>query len=333
MRILIIQTAFVGDVILITPLIKATKTLFQESRIDVLVIPQMSEILTNNPYINEIITFDKRNDKIKNFIKTACLLRKRNYDLALLPHSSFTTVLLTYCSITKQRVGFDRWLSSLLLTNKIPFEHGKHRIKKNLDLLSTFSDRSFSNHTELFPQENDYQKAEQLTSSLDRRRKMIAIAPGSIWLTKRWPERYYKTLTQQLVGAGFALVMIGSTDEKALCENILPSTHAINVAGVTSILESAAIIEQCDLMICNDSGAMHIANAVKTDVFVFFGPTVESIGYFPFRERDQVFQVNVHCRPCGSHGGQHCPKGHHICMEEIQPEFVLHRVIAHLEKE
>jgi len=333
MKILIIQTAFVGDVILITPLIRAIKQLFPESLVDVLVIPQTVEILQNNPYLKDIILFDKRRNKLPNFVKTAKKLKKNKYDIAFLPHSSFTTGLLTYVAGIKKRIGFDRWLSSLLLTEKIPFVHGKHRIKKNLDLLSIYSDRRFSNETELFPQEGDYEKAKELLSTLNNKRKMIAIAPGSIWFTKRWPEQYYKALAQQLVDAGFSVVMIGSADEKELCENILTSLHAINLAGKTNILESAAVIKHCELMICNDSGAMHIANAVGTDVFAFFGPTVESIGYFPTREQDHVFQIDISCRPCGSHGGQRCPKGHHKCMEDIKPEFVYQKVISHLKEE
>jgi len=94
-----------------------------------------------------------------------------------------------------------------------------------------------------------------------------------------------------------------------------------------SILESAAVVGLCDLMICNDSGALHMANAMKTDVFAFFGPTVQSIGYFPFRETDFVFELNMECRPCSSHGGRKCPLGHHLCVKDISPETVFDKVV------
>ncbi|MCB0751260.1 MAG: glycosyltransferase family 9 protein, partial [Ignavibacteriae bacterium] len=98
-------------------------------------------------------------------------------------------------------------------------------------------------------------------------------------------------------------------------------------AGKLSLLESVAVVELCDIMICNDSGALHIADAVKTDVISFFGPTVKSIGYFPYRENDKVLEVELDCRPCSSHGTNKCPLEHHNCMKMIEPDFVVQEVI------
>ena len=122
------------------------------------------------------------------------------------------------------------------------------------------------------------------------------------------------------------MVFIGSPEERSICEQIDPGSRTLNLAGKLSLLESAAVISKCDLMVCNDSGAMHIANAVKTDVFVFFGPTVQRIGYSPFGERDEVFELPLECRPCSSHGTKTCPLGHHDCMKLIYSETVLAKV-------
>ena len=157
-------------------------------------------------------------------------------------------------------------------------------------------------------------------------KKIIAIAPGSVWKTKRWPTEYYKTLVAQLAKNSFGVVLIGSKEEMQICDEVLAGEDGINLAGKLSLLESAAVISKCHLMICNDSGALHISNAVETDVFAFFGPTVQSIGYFPFRERDFVFERDMECRPCGSHGGKSCHLKHHECMKMIYPEEVLKKV-------
>ena len=98
------------------------------------------------------------------------------------------------------------------------------------------------------------------------------------------------------------------------------------MAGETTILESAAILQKCDLLVCNDSGSLHLANAMKIDVFAIFGPTVQDIGYFPFRENDYVFETELECRPCGSHGAMECPLMHHLCMKNITPEMVLEKI-------
>jgi heptosyltransferase-2 len=113
-----------------------------------------------------------------------------------------------------------------------------------------------------------------------------------------------------------------------LCDRIEQklNTNLVNLAGKTSLLEAAAIIKECDLMVCNDSGTMHIANAVQTDVFAFFGPTVERFGFAPFRPQDKIFQIDLECRPCTSHGGKKCPLGHFHCMLRIDPDVVFRQI-------
>jgi len=327
-RILIVQTAFIGDVIIITPLIRAVKELYPSAIVDVMVIPQTAGVLENNPNINEIILFDKRKNKIFSFIKTLLLLRKKRYDIAISPHSSMTTALLLYYAQIPKRIGYNRWGAAKYLTHKVPHPDVIHKTHKNLSLLSVLSDKMFSNQTELFPTELILRKADDLLHPLqENTQNLIAIAPGSVWFTKRWPTEYYKTLSKKLVENNFGVVLIGSKDEKEICNEVLPGEDGINLAGKLSLLESAAVISKCDLIICNDSGALHIANAMKTDVFAFFGPTVQSIGYFPFRENDFVFEREMECRPCGSHGGKSCHLNHHDCMNKIYPEEVFKKII------
>lgn len=326
-KILIIQTAFIGDVILITPLVRETKLLFPDAKIDVMVIPQTSNILENNPHINSIILFDKRENKLKSFLKTLKIIRANKYTLALSPHSSFTTALLIWLGNIDIRVGFARWSAQYFLTHRIPHLRNTFKIKKNLHLLSIFSDKEYNIQTEMFPSDEMNSNAKKLLAPLkSNTKKIIAVAPGSNWFTKRWPLEYYKTFVENLNKLNFGVVFIGSKEERSICEEIKPISNYVNTAGELSLLQSAAVISKCDLIVCNDSGAMHIGNAVKTDVFVFFGPTVEKIGYFPIRESDKVFQIDLDCRPCSSHGTAKCPLEHFNCMKQIQPEMVLNEI-------
>jgi len=326
-KILLIQTAFIGDVILITPLIRAIKELYPDSLLDVMVIPQTADILDNNPNINKLVIFDKRKNKFISFVNTLRIIKKKKYDIAFSPHSSMTTALLMYLAKIPVRVGFDRWQAKNLLTQKVTHPEGEHKIEKNLHLLSLFSDKKFSIETKLFPPKKMSEKASVLLSDLKMNtRKLIAVAPGSVWYTKKWPQKYYKNLVGQLSESGYGIVFIGSPDERKICEEIKPEKNSINLAGDLSLLESAAVIAKCDLMICNDSGALHLANAVKTDVIAFFGPTVKSIGYYPFRDTDYVFEIDMDCRPCSSHGGNKCPLEHFDCMRLIKPDSVFLKV-------
>jgi len=327
-KILIVQTAFIGDVIIITPLIKAVKELYPSAKVDIMIIPQTAGVLENNPNINEIILFDKRKNKLISFFKTLKIVKKNKYEIVITPHSSVTTALLLKYAKIPMRIGFDRWSAAKHLTHKVPHPDGIHKTLKNLSLLSLLTNNKFSNQTELFPTESMLNKAEDLIKELKVESKhLIAIAPGSVWETKKWPTEYYRELANKLSENNFGVVLIGSMDEKEICNNVLPKKNGINLAGKLSLLESAAVIAKCDLMICNDSGALHIANAMQTDVFAFFGPTVQTIGYFPFRENDFVFELEMKCRPCGSHGGNECPLKHHNCMKKILPEEVFNKVL------
>ncbi len=331
-RILIIQTAFIGDVILITPLIRATRELYPEAVIDVLVVPAAAMLLQNNPYIRQVLTFPKRQNPLKALLQMRSRLRGEAYDMAISPHSSGRTHLLLYLSRIPVRVGFDRGTLPFLLTLKTPHPKGIHKIAKNLSLLKLLSPRDFGMQTELFPSETDFRKAEELLSPTGDKR-LLAMAPGSVWATKCWPTEYYLELAHALTRNGFGIVLTGGREDQRKCDEIstrLPEGFCVNAAGKTNLLESAALISRCRAMICNDSGALHLANAMQVKVFAFFGPTVQRIGYYPFREGDQVFETALDCRPCSSHGPQKCPLKHHNCMRLITPESVLHCILHHL---
>jgi heptosyltransferase-2 len=292
--------------------------------IDVLVIPQTGDLLNNNPKINEVILFDKRKNKIKAFISTLRIFWKKKYNLTISPHSSVTTGLLIYLAGIPIRVGFSRWAAQYLLTHKLQHLKNTLKIKKNLHLLSIFAEEEFSVQTELYPTEYMYERANSyLEEIVAKTKKIIAVAPGSNWFTKRWPIEHYDELVTKLIEHGYGVVFIGSEAERSICNAILPEKNFVNLAGKLTLLESAAVIDKCDLMICNDSGAMHLANAMKTDVFVFFGPTVQKIGYFPIGKNDIVFETDLDCRPCSSHGTKECPLGHFDCMRSIKPDTIM----------
>ncbi len=328
-RILLVQTAFLGDTILVTPLIRAVRQLFPDAQIDILAIPQTAAVLQNNPHLNHILLFDKRTNKKSAFVKTLKELRRQQYDLAISAHSSLTTGLLLWLARIPQRIGFDRSPIRYFLTHRVPVPQAEHTIKKNLALLQPLSKQTFAMQTELFPSEKDNYLARNLLQRFATDKPKIAIAPGSVWPTKRWPKEYYAELVRKLKDR-FALVFIGSPDERELCTWILEKAdaeQALNLAGELSLLQSAAVIKDCDLMICNDSGALHLANAMQTDVFAFFGPTVKEFGFYPFRPNDFVFEIpGLYCRPCGKHGSKKCPEGHFRCMRAIKPDWVEKKV-------
>jgi heptosyltransferase-2 len=321
-KILIIQTAFIGDVILITPLIRATARIYPDATIDALVVPAAEKLLMNNPHVRDVITYSKRDRALFSMGKMINRLREEAYDMAISPHSSGRTHLLMYLSRIPVRVGFDRGTMPFLLTAKTAHPTRIHKSRKNMALLKLLDPRDFDAQTELFPSPEDHAMAENLLSPL-RGKKCICLAPGSVWATKCWPGEYYAELAKLLDSAGYGIILIGSPEDRSKCEAIKEScTNALILAGKTDLLQSAAVILRCDLMICNDSGALHIANAMQTRVFAFFGPTIQRFGYFPFGPDDRVFEIPMDCRPCSSHGPMKCPIKHHDCMRKILPDTV-----------
>ncbi len=331
-KILIVQTAFIGDVILITPLIRATRELYPEAAIDALVVPAAAKLLQHNPHLRQVLSYPKRQSPLKAMQTMIRELKSRQYDMAISPHSSGRTHLLLYLAKIPMRVGFDRGALPFLLTLKTPHPRGIHKIQKNLSLLKLLSHREFSMQSELFPSAEDRAKVDILLQALQGLR-LLAIAPGSVWATKCWPLEYYIELAVGLIQKGFGILLIGGTEDKTKCDAIeakLEQSRVLNLAGKTNLLESAAAISAAEAMICNDSGALHLANAMQVRVFAFFGPTVQRIGYYPYREGDRVFEIELACRPCSSHGPQKCPKQHHNCMRQITAKSVLPIILSTL---
>ncbi|MCB5249639.1 MAG: lipopolysaccharide heptosyltransferase II [Candidatus Cloacimonadales bacterium] len=334
-KILIVQTAFIGDVVLITPLIRESAKLFPHALIDVMIIPSTAPLLANNPYINELIVYDKR---VKGeFIKIVKILRQNNYDIAITPHSSTRTAILLLFARIKIRIGYNRWFARHFLTHRkchaMKLNHIPHKIEKLLNLLSLFTNKRLNMQTELYPSTNDFDYADKQLANNTQKRKIILIAPGSVWDTKRWDDSHFVTLIDSLLENDFFIILSGSPSEQMLCDSIVnrlekkEDGNIINISGKTTLLETAALMKSCDLVICNDSGTLHMANAMQVKVFAFFGPTVQRFGYYPFREGDFVFEIDLTCRPCGGHGGKSCPLKHHNCMKNIEPNVVLQKVL------
>ena len=332
-RILIVQTAFLGDLVLTTPLIRAVRQLFPDSRIDALVIPQTLDIIRHNPHLSNFYTFDKRGNKKQSFIETVDTLKKVKYDLAISPHRSLTSMRILLKSAVPRRIGFCAGLPSLLLTDRVRYRQDILEINRNLSLISPLHQNTFDIQTEISitPQAQD--TAREMLAQIPARSYCIAVAPGSVWPTKRWPEEHFVNLLSRFADEAVTFVMIGSPTEQDLCQRIIDKSNcknAINTAGSTSLLQAAALIQLCDLFAGNDSGTLHIANAVQTDVIAFFGPTDRSLGFYPFRSRDKVFETNLDCRPCSRHGSERCPLGHFKCMKTLYPEPVAFEILKRI---
>jgi heptosyltransferase-2 len=335
-RILIIQTAFIGDVILTTPLAKNLKQVFPRSHLSFLLIPETKNCLENNPHLDEILVYDKRKKwGLGEFLRLLNKIKNREFDLAIIPHRSLRSALLAYLSGIKQRVGFDKSAGSVLLTRKIAYLDNVHEVDRNLSLLSDLGSEFKDTSLELFPSSEDYNYVRKLLDEYGIREnhKLICIAPGSVWPTKRWlPERFAEVAQLLMERAGAKVVFLGSEDDRKLCESIkdLMREKPPVLAGKTNILQSAALISMCKVVLSNDSAPVHMASAMKKPVVVIFGSTIPEFGFGPYGVDHLVIQKGMDCRPCGIHGKIKCPQKHFRCMREITTEEVLRAVSSFL---
>jgi heptosyltransferase-2 len=157
----------------------------------------------------------------------------------------------------------------------------------------------------------------------DADERVVVLAPGSVWRTKMWTKEGFIELGRTLSRDALVVVM-GSRDESELCAEIARAIpNATSLAGRTSLWESAQLLAVADLLVCNDSGAMHLGAAAGVPIVSIFGPTVLELGYRPWASNAAVVQTDLACRPCGKHGAEKCPLGHHDCMKKVVAADVL----------
>lgn len=331
-NILIIQTAYIGDVILVTPLIKAVRRCFPEARIHLMVIPAAQNLVENNPALDQIIVYDKKGQQagLRSFFRMLTRVRRGKYDLVLVPHRSLRSAILAWYSGARRRVGFNKSAGAFLFSHRVRYIQSQHEIDRNLSLLASVACPSGKILPEIFATEQDHQVVEQqLTPIVNSDRPFIALAPGSVWMTKRWPAVYYRELLLKLVSENYAIVMIGGSEDRSLCETISQGVSGvvINSAGALSLRQAATLLKRATALITNDSAPLHLGSAANIPIVALFGPTMPGFGFYPYSDHYAVVEMDLPCRPCGIHGGDRCPIGTHDCMVLLHVEVVFQKTL------
>jgi heptosyltransferase-2 len=236
-------------------------------------------------------------------------------------------------------VGFDTSSGRVFLTKVVEYRKNLHEIERNLSLLEGFSEPFPGRELpRLVPSSEDMRAVTGIVSESKQfsMKRLVAIAPGTLWNTKRWPVGRFAQLTGILAAKGFGILLIGGKEDAGLCEELRLSSGSdvvMNLAGKLTLLQSAEAIRRSVVLVCNDSAPMHLAVAVRTPVVALFGATVPAFGFSPYGERDIVLEtLGLPCRPCSIHGGKVCPIGTFECMLNIRPESVAKAVDQMLAK-
>jgi len=324
---LVIQTSFLGDVILTTPLIAE---LAQRGPVDVLVTPVGAAAVENNPDIRTVIRYDKRGTygAALGMWQTIQEIRgRRPYQAAYLAQGSFRSGLIAMMTGAKERIGFASSTGRALYTTQLPYAPERHHAERLWSLaMSPCADPPTRDQIRprLYPSDEDRQKVDSLLrQSGSIGDPFVALAPGSAWGTKRWP--YYVELAKRLAD-DFRIAVIGSKPDSRMAAEIVesvPRGSVINAVDVLPLLASAELIGRAQAIVTNDSAPQHLASAMGTPTLTIFGPTVPEFGFGPLAERHVVGgHENLNCRPCDRHGPKRCPLGHWRCMRELTPEYI-----------
>ncbi len=324
-RILIIQTAFLGDLVLTLPLIDAVSKRWPETRLAVLARSGAAQVLERHPAITKLLVYQKQGRKrsLGGMLQVVTELKRLQCDLALIPHRSFRSALMAKLAGIPQRIGFADTPGAWLYTRRIPRDLEKYEAARNLDLLPDAADESVI--PSLAQDARAAAEVEGLVRApLDQKDKLIALAPGSVWPTKRWPEEHWCELAQRLVKAGNPCVIVGGPEDQELGNRLAAAVNGgvTNAAGELSIKGSAELLRRCRLLVSGDTAPVHLAVATGTPTLVIFGPTVPEFGFAPIGEDDRVIGLELDCRPCRIHGSKRCPLGHHHCMVKLAPDMV-----------
>ncbi len=329
-KILFIQTAFTGDAILTLPALQMLKQSDPDSHIDVLCIPSTEEIFLASPYVDNTIVIDKRgkHKSLISLFRFANELRKKKYDVVYSAHRSLRTSVLVLLTEAKESYGFSNSSLKYVYKNVIQYELNKHEVQRNLDLIGyAYNEESWKIRPSIKFTEEATSKVNDFLNSISTD-KLIAIAPGSIWATKRYPSDKWKKIVSYYSEKSYSILLIGGKDDEKLCDSISEniSGKIFNAAGKLSITESINLLTRCKLLISNDSAPTHFGMCAGIKVLTIYCSTVPGFGFYPYLSGSRFVSFNdLNCKPCGIHGHKECPLDHFNCANKLS-EYEIIRI-------
>lgn len=331
---LVIQTAFLGDLILSIPVLKRIKEIFPEDKLIVVCRNGLGDFLIKEHLADEVFEIEKSNSKSYNEALTQ--LNKFSIKNIFCIHRSIRSQLFTAKIKADNKIGFSSFLGFWVFDEMVPFRTSYPEVIRQFAILET---TDVLTHTEINSQDFTYLNNNilppvpaffsfQSNSKRESWNNKIAIFPGSVWATKKWTTTGFVELSNLLIKKGYEVNLLGGPTEKKLCEEIAAKTNgAIVLAGSLSLAETIKSLKNFRLVISNDSAPTHMAVYNNRPVVTIFGPTTLKQGFRPWSDSAAIVENNsLSCRPCGQHGHNKCPLNHHNCMGLITAGDVLLKV-------
>jgi heptosyltransferase-2 len=326
MKIVVRAPNWIGDVVLSFPALESLKRNLPQAQIWIAAREEVQDLYSSLDFVKGIIPLPGLNN-FRNLREASKKIKEYDFDIGLLLANSFSSALLFFLAKIPQRWGYSRDNRGFLLTKGVPFKNldgpASHQVNYYLNLISGLGFQTSDPELvlPLSSREKDWVKNELSASGYDQKKPLIILNPGAYYgPAKRWPASRFAELASMLQEKNKAQILIvGSAEEVELVESIASSMteRPINMAGKTTLLQLAELISLADLFITNDSGPMHITNALRVPLIAIFGPTDPRVTG-PFHQPSAVIKKEVPCWPCSYRA---CPFDHR-CMTEIEPEEI-----------
>lgn len=321
-KVLVVQTAFIGDAILTLPMIQYLKKSDPGKVIHVLSAPASAEIFESSPFVDKTLVYDKRGaDKsLISLFRLAKKLKAEQYDAIYSPHRSMRTALLVLFSDVKNTFGFSNSSLPYAYRNIIGYSGSVHEVHRNLNLAGCSGEKdSWKILPEIKVPEDTSTRIKEF---LPEQKLYAAVAPGSVWETKKYPLESYIEITDFLISGGYTVLIIGGKSDAEYCSKLSGSFstgEVINTAGKFSIVETIELLRYCKILICNDSAPTHFGMCADIPVLTIYCSTVPGFGFYPYNEKSRSISIdNLECKPCGIHGHKACPIGTFECAHKLE---------------
>jgi heptosyltransferase-2 len=330
-KILIIQTASIGDVVLATPVIEKLSQFYPEATIDFLVKKGIESLLIGHPKLSHVLIWNKAEKKYQQLWRLLKNIRNEKYDVVVNLQRFASSGFITIFSGAPVKLGFNKNPFSLFFTKSVKHfissDPGKsvHETERNLEVVASITDKSVAYPIRLYPAAEDFAKVSPFKTS-----SYICLAPTSLWFTKQFPaEKWIEFLKE--VDCGLHVYFLGSKSDLKACDEIIKKSghqNSINLSGKLTFMQSAALMRDAAMNFVNDSAPQHFASAMNAPVTAIFCSTVPAFGFGPLSDNSAIIETveKLSCRPCGLHGYKSCPEKHFKCALTISKEKILERI-------
>ena len=339
MNILVLRYRFIGDTILTVPFLRNLRRAYPDARIDLVIAPYSSDVLRGIPYVDNLIVYDPptihqdsggRHRTLGSKIRFLQELRATRYDKAYVLKRSFSSALLAFLSGARERIGFNTEHRGILLTKRVPYRKDRHEVQNFLELLRADGVPVISDSLEAWLSEDEISFAEKFlaTEECSAETRLVGIHPFSATPERAWHEDRFAAVANALQeNHGVRILLLGGRrDVEAAADmekRIRP--RPILAVGRTDLRQTMALLSKCSLLLCNDSGVMHLAAALDVPLVALFGPQTPLL-FGPWGKQCAVISKKFPCSPCRQRFFTECepsPKGKPWCMENITEEEVL----------